>query len=933
MGEKQNQPFQLFFNTCLKIDFKGTRVTSEGGLIVVRERDERLGFGALYAQNLTDSRRVDSTPLARLVVPPRLALAILVLATLLRAQENKQPSPPQPAQSQDANTNRTELNLLGQTDAKSGESRRNENVQFNLIDNNALKEINQRLGVTPTVPAEFQPERNYYGSEFGTPPTGNILVAAKSPVQAWHGQVNWTHLNSIFSTRAFFQVGPVQPTRENSVSIGATGQLWRGASLTVDATSQRIRGIVNGNVQVPATDERTPLATQPQVRAFVQRILSAYPDTLPNRTDIDPRMLNTNAPQRVSNDQATLRLDQTVGRKDAVTAGYTHVGARVQAFQLVQGQNPDTTTMSHQAGLQWRRTWSPRTQTTAALRLDRTRSLIVLENNAIGYQIFTSGLLRAISDNNAVPIDRVQNLWKPAAQIAHSAGRHQIKAGFELLRRQMNGRESDAHVNAIAFFNNYGNTTMTNLRLGLGSTYWIAQGDLHRGYRNWDNWFYIADKWTATSNLTLNLALGYRPISRPVEVNGIDRVPYYADTNNFGPVIGLAYRLPGRWGVWRAAYGLHYGEVFPVTFQQVRFNPPNNYKAVIQDPDLLRALTGGYDVRSNPPRQSVFYDYSPDLVSPYSQQYNATWELQPSRDWTWQFAYVGSRSIKVLNHWYLNRAHPRAGIPLTTATVDARRAIQNVGEIRRVTNSSRGYFDAFRTTLTSRGYRGLNIEASYWFSKAIDLGGDYTNTAHDVDSFRYRSQGEFEVAGDLRSLSRFDSPHALLLKADYRLPAITRRRWAGRWSLDSVTLLKTGTPFSVSTGSDAPGFGNVDGISGDRPHIVNPSILGRTISHPDRSRQQLPRSAFSFPLPGDPRGNLGRNVFRRASIRNWNGAVTGQWALGQEWAIAFRAESINLTNTPQFAEPGFTLTDPNFGVITNTLNDGRTLRFSLRLVR
>jgi hypothetical protein len=829
---------------------------------------------------------------------------------------------------------RTQLNLLGQTDTNSGESRRNENVQFNLIDNNALKEINQRLGVTPTITQEFQPERNYFGSEFGTAPSGSILLAPKPGGSAWHGHVNWMHLNSVFTARSFFQVGPVQPARENSAGIAATGPLWRGARLTLDGTRQRIRGIVNGNVQVPASDERTPLATNPQVRAFVQRILDSYPATLPNRTDIDSRMLNTNAPQRVNNDQATLRIDQDLTARDTITASYLHVAARVEAFQLVRGQNPDTTTMSHQAGLQWRRAWSARTQTVAALRFDRTRSLIVLENNAIPYQIFTSGLLRAINDNNAVPIDRAQNLWKPAAQLSHAAGAWQWKAGFELLRRQMNGRESDAHVNALAFFNNYGNPTITNLRLGLPSTYWIAQGDLHRGYRNWDNWFYAAAKWTAAPALTVNLTLGYRPISRPLEVNHLDRVPYYSDTNNFGPSLGIAWRLPRSLGVWRTGYGLHYGEVFPVTFQQIRFNPPNNYKAVIQDPDLLRVIQGGYNVRANPPRQSVFYDYQQNLVSPYSQQYHALWELAPVSGWTWQLAYVGSRSIKVLNHWYQNRAHPRPGIALTTATVDARRALQNVGEIRRVMNSSRGYFDAFRTTATSRGYQGLTLEMSYWFSKAIDLGGDYTNTAHDVDSFRYRSQGEFDVAGDLRGPSRFDSPHAFLLKADHRLPARLRGwlpSWAGRWQTDSVLLLKTGTPFNLTTGSDAPGFGNVDGISGDRPNVVDPSVLGRTISHPDVSRSQLPRYAFSFVLPGQERGNLGRHVFRRAPIRNWNAGVTGQWPLRRDWMLALRIESINLTNTPQFAEPGFTLTDPNFGVITNTLNDGRTFRFSLRL--
>jgi hypothetical protein len=831
-----------------------------------------------------------------------------------------------------AEDKRTQLNLLGQTDAKSGESRRNENIQFNLIDNNALKEMNQRLGVTPTVVNEFQPERNYFGAEFGSPASTSILLVVKPPATAWHGHANWMHLNSVVSARAFFQVGAVKPARENHVGVGLTGPLWRGAQLTVDGGRQVIRGMVNGNVQVPAPEERTPLATDPLLRAFVSRILSAFPAELPNRTDIDERMLNTNAPQRVNNDNGLARLDQSLGEKDKLVLSYSHVGARVRAFQLVRGQNPDTTTMSHQAGWQWHRAWTARTTLVAGARFDRTRSLIVPENESIGYQVFTSGLLRAINDNNAVPIDRAQNLWKPALQVAHARGRHQVKAGFELLRRQMNGRESDAHVNAIAFFNNYGNSTMTNLRLGLASTMWIGQGELHRGYRNWDNWFYLADKWTATGKLTINLTLGYRPISRPVEVDGIDQVPYYSDVNNFGPSVGLAYRLPGRWGLWRAGYGLHYGEIFPVTFQQVRFNPPNNYKAVVQDPDLIRALSGGYNVRGNPPRQSVYYDYQTNLVSPYSQQYHAVWELEPAREWRWQLAYVGSRSLKLLNHWYLNRAHPVAGIPLTTATVDARRAIQDRGEIRRVMNSSRGYFDAFRTTVSARGYRGVTLEASYWFSKAIDLGGDYTNTAHDLDSFRHRSQGEFDVAGDMRGLSRFDSPHALLVKADYRLPP-PRLGWMGRWQVDSVTLLKTGTPFNLQTGSDAPGFGNVDGISGDRPTVLDPSILGRTISHPDVSRQQLPRAAFTFPQPGEPRGNLGRNVFRRASIRNWNMGVTGQWALRQEWLITVRAESINLTNTPQFAEPGVTLTDPNFGVITNTLNDGRTFRVSVRFSR
>ena len=69
MGEQQNQPFQLSFNPSLKVDFQGSRVTSDGGLILVRELDERLGFGGLIAHHLTDSRKGKNTqlPLADLL--------------------------------------------------------------------------------------------------------------------------------------------------------------------------------------------------------------------------------------------------------------------------------------------------------------------------------------------------------------------------------------------------------------------------------------------------------------------------------------------------------------------------------------------------------------------------------------------------------------------------------------------------------------------------------------------------------------------------------------------------------------------------------------------------------------------------------------------------------------------------------------------------
>jgi hypothetical protein len=57
--------------------FTGHLLTSDGGLILVRELDERMGFGELVAQHLTDPRgtntRLPLTDLLRQSVYSRLA--------------------------------------------------------------------------------------------------------------------------------------------------------------------------------------------------------------------------------------------------------------------------------------------------------------------------------------------------------------------------------------------------------------------------------------------------------------------------------------------------------------------------------------------------------------------------------------------------------------------------------------------------------------------------------------------------------------------------------------------------------------------------------------------------------------------------------------------------------------------------------------------
>jgi hypothetical protein len=64
VGETQNRPFQFSFSSFLKVDFQGSRVTSDAGWLLVRELDERLGLSQLISDNLTDARHGKNTQLA-----------------------------------------------------------------------------------------------------------------------------------------------------------------------------------------------------------------------------------------------------------------------------------------------------------------------------------------------------------------------------------------------------------------------------------------------------------------------------------------------------------------------------------------------------------------------------------------------------------------------------------------------------------------------------------------------------------------------------------------------------------------------------------------------------------------------------------------------------------------------------------------------------
>ena len=581
-----------------------------------------------------------------------LAVPIVSVAQLPETtgdSQGKENSGAQAVPSED--TERTALNLLGKVDSAAGEGRRNENVRITLIDNNVLRELTARMGTTATLPMDLRIEQRYFATEFGQPPKP-ALRAAFAPLASAHGELRWSHQNS--ATRCTLLLpgrqraaGPRQRLRRD---------LWEGAveGRFGDPRSQpgaRRGGNVNGNVLVPAPDERTPLAIDSPTRAYVQRLLDAYPKELPNRTDINPRALNTNAPQSIDNDRAAIRLRQTVNSRDQVVLQYSFRGQKVDAFQLVGGQNPDTTTKNHVARIGWNRNWSARTITDFTVGYERVSSLIVPEESAVGPLILTGFVIEFLGPSSSIPIDRALNRFQYAAQLRHRRGNHDwtVGAGGDPQAGQrVRGREPPG-------------TVLLPQRLRQGRHHEhsarhskrIPSGDRRRSPRFPELGHAVLHRQSVAGGEFADAELGPALRASHGSARG---VPTDGDSvrlrlQQLRSQIRVLLRTRPAAGVWRGTYTIQYGQIFDVTYGQSRFSPPANINIALQAPDLVNPLARLAPGDLDPNARSTVFRLDPELATPYSHQYGLSWQLPLVGDMKLDLGYVGSRTHKLLTMW------------------------------------------------------------------------------------------------------------------------------------------------------------------------------------------------------------------------------------------------------------------------------------------
>ena len=808
-----------------------------------------------------------------------------------------------------------------QSDQQVEGARRNQNIQINLVDTQALMESLDRQGAQVSPVAEFSATRQNYAAELGgLGPSPRIVRGTRQ--DSYHGELYGTHNNNRLNARTFFQVGPVLPSRRNQYGFRFGGPLASDRlSFLVTGEETRESGFVNDNVLVPLPSERVSTATDPEVRALVQKWLAAYPEELPNRTEIDKRLLNTNASQVIRNSGASFRLDWARSEEQLLSARYSFGDNFIDGFELVGGQNPDQRLRPQTLNLALDQQLSDRSQLHAGFNFNRRKVHVLVPPTAVGPFIYVPGLA-FLGPSFELPIRRVSNDFEYLVQGTTAFDGHLLDWGGEVRRTQLNEFQADSARGVVGFGANFGRSAIENFLAGKATRYTTVLGELYRGFRRTDFSLYLNDRIRVRGDLHLTLGLRYEFAGKPSEVNQLTDFVQDSDGNNFAPRVGLSWNRGAT--VIRAGYGISYGSVFPATFRPARLNPPEVSRVRLQSPDLLEPLKDFVAESGGTPRSGLNL-MDPELVTPYSHQFTLEFERELFADLRVKASYIGSRTWKLFRIVRENRAQHVEGIPFETRTTNDRRPDQRFFSVARMTNQARGYFDAGQLSLDKFFSQGLAIRATYTWSKALDTGSNFSSPGTNRQE-RY-AQDESIAFQDLKARSSFDAPHSLQLGYTFQLPG----RFLRGWAVSGMTILKDGTPFTVETGGDAPPFGNVDGERGDRPSILDTSILGASVDNPDTALAILRRDAFDVEAPfRDGYGNLARNTFRKDGTMNFNLAISRTFALSGDQTLLVRTEFINAFNHPQFSPPNSRMTGDSFGQITNTQNDGRNVQFSLR---
>ncbi len=567
-------------------------------------------------------------------------------------------------------------------------------------------------------------------------------------------------------------------------------------------------------------------------------------------------------------------------------------------------------------------------------------------------------------------------------------GGHSLKLGVDLRRERLNVLQPPNPTGLFRFTTPFsglpGDTasgsSVASLMLGQVESFSIDIQDAKLRPRATIAEFYVQDDWKVSPRLSLNLGLRYTLNYPSTEVNdrgavfdlqseqlrflgkdGFPRAARRLHKGDFGPRVGIAYRF-GDSAVLRAGYGVSWFEMAGIT---TPFTTPffpflqTVGESSLDNVDPAFALNAGPSVVAVPPGpdaglgQGVF-GVDRDKGSGYAQQWNLSLQRALGRDYSVEFAYVGSKLTRLgVPNTNLNQLFPDqlalgpalleqvpnpfygeipAWSSLGQETISRAQLLRLYPRFTAVSlyrnNIGHSIYHGFQSWFEKRFSSGLTATAAYTFSKLIDDASSVfsaTVLTGPVTNFPVADSHNRALE---RDLSAGDIPHVFSASFVYELPFGSasqgwRRALVGNWRLAGIVRAQSGIPIPVS---QQPNLNSFAGFGTQRPNrVADPALPSG-----EQTTARFFRTEAFTATPQFSLGTSSRHPVRGPGYGTFDLMLGKTLAVSERVAAEFRAEVFNLTNTPPWGEPNGDFGSAGFGSITSA-GDPRVFELVLKL--
>jgi hypothetical protein len=571
---------------------------------------------------------------------------------------------------------------------------------------------------------------------------------------------------------------------------------------------------------------------------------------------------------------------------------------------------------------------------------------------------------------NPTPEVFVDNVFEYADDLTWQRGRHLFKFGAQFTRYQQNSfyPGNDGELGDFTYTGQYsvlpGATGYPFADFLLDRVYDVQIGNVTglTGQRQWRDGVFAQDDFKISSNFTLNLGVRWefdQPIyevnnkmanvnetTKQIEyagVGGNSRALYNPTYTQFQPRVGFAYQPAPHW-VIRGGYGItSYLEGMGANLRLTQ-NPPF-HTDFEQKENVPTAGSGGtpYSTTAGFPTGqapiTTLYVWPQDLKPASTQEASLTTQYELTRTSTLQAGYVGILGHHLTNPYWGNQL-PAPGAPAPYTNLVGQNGVIKISATNSASNYS-GLQAVFRQHLAA----GLELTANYTYSKSLTDSFGYYGVSNI--SGQYYQQNAYDMAAEWGP-SGFDIRHALSVSGEYDLPFGLGKRFGANWNraVDSVIggWRLSGTDVSYSgfplTASSPSNYSNLVNSASARPEQFRPfHVTGRTQEHwfgtspgvLDVCSAGVDDGTCVFgQQPLNAFGNVRPMSLRGPGYEQVDMSVFKTFPVWREEHLEFRADFFNAFNIASYNAPDNTVTDANFGAISNTNSTERHIQLSLK---